>query len=347
MSMDLFTPVVEEAQFHKNFLNTLVHARQPERDVIQSWGQGFPDRDNKFVREFQTTFNSSFWELYLHAVFSDYGFTIDWTHASPDFSLTTPYGEIVIEAVTANAAIGATPEWEESLSILDDIANKKFWPLNHEAIIRLSNALSGKSRKYVSTYSKLKHVVRRPFVIAVAPFEQPNFQLQYDRPIRALLFDDYVDEDVYWANPSAYPDGQPPSVQLGSIEKGNGATIDLGIFLDDGWAEVSAVIFSCTATWGKAVAMSKGPMLGVISSTWMGEAGPEGRLARIGIPSEKVIDGLQIFHNPHATHPLLLDTFRRPGVVQHYCSEDGWHREGELGSLLSRTPFTMGIRPKE
>lgn len=32
---------------------------------------GFEDRDGKFVKEFQTTFNSSFWELYLFACLRD------------------------------------------------------------------------------------------------------------------------------------------------------------------------------------------------------------------------------------------------------------------------------------
>lgn len=344
--MDLFKPVVEEARFHKNFLNAIKRERQSERDVVQAWSEAFPDRDNKFVKEFQTTFNSCFWELYLNAVIRDYGYTIDWTHSSPDFSLETPYCSLVIEAVTANSAQGATPEWEKSFEIPEDIAKKDFWRLNREAIIRLSNALSSKVRKYGASYSSLEHVKNKPFVIAVAPFEQPHFQFQYDRPMRALLYDDYVDEAAYWNDVDAYPDG-PPSVQLGSIEKDNGATVELGIFLTDAWSEVSAVIFSCVATWGKAIAMSNGGSFGSISSLWMGRIGPEPRVATIGTPSEVITDGLQVFHNPCAKHPLPLETFRRAGVVQHHFSKTGWVRDGELGSLLIRIPISIGIQPAD
>ena len=29
---------------------------KPEREVINQWAKGFQDRDNKFVKEFQTSF---------------------------------------------------------------------------------------------------------------------------------------------------------------------------------------------------------------------------------------------------------------------------------------------------
>ena len=38
-----------------------------ERAVLENWAQGFEDRDGKFVQEFQLTYESSFWELYLYA----------------------------------------------------------------------------------------------------------------------------------------------------------------------------------------------------------------------------------------------------------------------------------------
>jgi hypothetical protein len=41
-------------------------------DVLTDWARGFIDRDGKFVKEFQTTFNSCFWELYVYAVLKRY-----------------------------------------------------------------------------------------------------------------------------------------------------------------------------------------------------------------------------------------------------------------------------------
>lgn len=104
--MDLFTPIVPIEKQHANFVRTCIPDRLGEREVVQGWAEGFPDRDNKFVQEFQTSFNSSFWEVYLHALFREYGFAMDWSHASPDFHLTTPRGGLIVEAVTVHL-----PRW--------------------------------------------------------------------------------------------------------------------------------------------------------------------------------------------------------------------------------------------
>lgn len=330
--MDIFTPIVPPENQHPNFVRVCADSRIGEREVVQSWSSGFPDRDNKFVHEFQTTFNSSFWEIYLYALFKEYGFDMDWLHPSPDFNLTTSYGKVIVEAVTANAAIGAVPEWEKLTlnNITNEMEKKNFWPLNREAIIRLSSALLSKNKKYHSSYKKLSHVADKPYVIAIAPFEQPCFQHQYDRPMRALLYDDYVDETAYYRNRLAYLRG-PPSVKLGFVEKDNGTKIDMGIFFKDEWKEVSAVLYSCVATLGKAVAMSNRPKCGFVETLWgtNGRGRSKYRRARIGYPSESISDGLQIFHNPHALRPLPPETFRRKGVVQHYWSQEhGWTCEG-------------------
>lgn len=343
--MDLFTPIVPDEKRHPNFIRVCTPSRHSERAVVQNWAKGFPDRDGKFIQEFQTSFNSSFWEVYLHALFKKYGHEMDWAHSRPDFHLKTSFGEIIVEAVTANAAVGAMPEWEKAEQITRAVKERNFWPLNREAIIRLSNALLSKLRKYNDSYQQLPHVVGKPFVIAVAPFEQPDFQHQYDRAMRALLYDDYVDETAYFRNPEAFPNG-PPSVQLQFVDKDNGASIELGIFNNDSWSEISAVMFSCVATWGKAVAMSTQPRIGMVVASWgTDESGrSEMRTASIGRPSENISDGLQVFHNPFARRPVPLEVFRRKGVVQHFFSpEHGWTQENYDDCLQWR--LTQAFNP--
>ena len=66
----------------------------------------------KFVREFQTTFNSSFWELYLFAVLKNPGIEVDFSHSSPDFvAKNLP---LTIEATIASHAHDDGPEWEKT-----------------------------------------------------------------------------------------------------------------------------------------------------------------------------------------------------------------------------------------
>lgn len=338
--MKLFTPVVPPERFHKNFASVLEPFRKAEREILETWADGFVDRDGKLVEEFQTTFNSSFWEIYLYAAFKEYGYAIDWAHASPDFIVSSPHSDFIVEAVTANAAQGKPNEWDRTFSHEELESLRRFRALNTEAIIRLSNAILGKTKKYETSYKTLPHAKGKPFVIAVAPFEQPHFNHQHDRPIRALLYDHYVDEDSFLDSPGAFPDG-PPSVNLGFVTKDNGAEIPLGFFNDSTMSDVSAIVFSCLATWGKLSAMSDNPMTeATIDSLWA--TPPHGRPQKRHCARtehvESVRDGLQVYHNPFANKPLPPEVFRAPRVIQHYFDSGSgeWCYEGHTEALLFR-----------
>lgn len=55
----------------------------------------------QIVKEFQTTFHSSFWEFYLNALFKEAGFSIDYSKNRPDFIITSPT-PFYVEAVVSN-----------------------------------------------------------------------------------------------------------------------------------------------------------------------------------------------------------------------------------------------------
>lgn len=333
-------PVVAPERFHKNFASVLAPFREAERILLETWADGFVDRDGKFLEEFQTTFNSSFWEIYLYAVFKEYGFTVDLIHATPDFVLASGDCAFVVEAATANSAQGKPNEWDRTYGREELESLRRFKALNTEAIIRLSNAIIGKVRKYEATYKRLPHVSEKPFVIAIAPFEQPHFNHQHDRPIRALLYDHYVDEDAYLDNPDAFPNG-PPSTSLGFVTKDNGAELPLGFFNNPEMSEISAIIFSCLATWGKLSAMSDNPLTETtVDSLWATPpyGAPEKRHCAKAEHIESISDGLQIYHNPFAANPLPPAVFRAPRIVQHYLNPGTgeWEYEGHTEALLFR-----------
>ncbi|TOB32265.1 hypothetical protein CGK07_23330, partial [Vibrio parahaemolyticus] len=114
--MELFELKVSEEKLHQNFSNILAPEREVERQLFQSWADGFLDRDKKFVKELQTTFNSSFWEIYLFKVIKDLGYSVDWTNPAPDFDIVSPFSNFTIEATTANAANGKPNEWDKTFS---------------------------------------------------------------------------------------------------------------------------------------------------------------------------------------------------------------------------------------
>lgn len=343
--MDLFKTIVETAKQHQHMKIVMLPEHAASRDVVNAWGEGFPDRDGKFVQEFQISFNSAFWEIYLYAVFREYGFAFDWLHASPDFLLAHKEQFFCVEAVTANAADGKPKEWERKFNFNGPVSID-LEALNREAMVRLANAIHAKHRKYIDSYSKLAHVAGKPFVLAVAPFEQPDFNLQYNRPIKAVLYDHYVDEPAFHKNPKLFPNG-PPNRQLGFVNKDNGTEIQLGLFNDDRMCQISAVLFSCTATWGKVDALShqsEGRRT-FMHTIWGSE--PDGRpVQRAGYPEEigeTISDGLQVYHNPYALHPLDPLVLRRRGVLQNYFDARAgrWVEEELSRSLYSRNTITF------
>lgn len=318
--MDLFEDLQLSNQ-HQNYLSILKHAKEVDRMELLRWCDGFPDRDNKLVKEFQTTFNSSFWEIYLYALFKENNFNMNWSFSRPDFLLEYKGMNIVVEATIAASAQGKTPEWEKDLSKGTPTEFKK---MNIESIIRLSNSIRTKYKKYLNSYLKLDHVSSNPFVLAVAPFEQPHFNLQCDVPIMALLYDFYVNEDKYNNAPHLYPNG-PPDEKLGWVEKENGSEVELGLFENDDYSEISAIIFSTTATWGKVEAMSANESTyRTINSVWWldDENKPEFTQSKGGNVTEYVRDGLYVFHNPYADNPLDPDMFKLKGVTQVFVDRD-------------------------
>ncbi|MBD1555242.1 hypothetical protein [Pseudomonas typographi] len=102
--MDLYTVVAPEDSLHPHFKHILksIPSNLYARKVIASWAEGFPDRDGKFVYEFQTTFNSSLWELYLHAALRELGAEFNWEHYAPDFTISLLGHQFLLEATTAN-----------------------------------------------------------------------------------------------------------------------------------------------------------------------------------------------------------------------------------------------------
>lgn len=176
--MDLFTPIVPPERYHPNFATCSARPNSHDRAVIAKWADGFVDRDGNFVGEFQTTFNSCFWELYLHAILKEAGCKIDFGHYTPDFVVTDPV-PFVVEATVALNAKDELPEWT-ALNLNN--RPRDLNEFNRVAMIRLLNSISEKTKKYTQKYQKLAHVAGKPFVRALTPFDRPFFYLQGTGP---------------------------------------------------------------------------------------------------------------------------------------------------------------------
>jgi hypothetical protein len=253
------------------------------------------------------------------------------------------------EATVASNAADKPGEWEgtaEEFMALEDRG-----PLVVEATVRLCNSLTAKYRKYKTEYSNLREVYGRPFVLAIAPFEQPFGRVQNTEAIFQAL---YAKTAIPYEEIGTTPDGQTvitggDIVDHPIVMKSSGAEIRLGMFTQRRMPEISAVLFSSLATWGKVRALSKDPNPNVLFETLrVNNYGPFPfhTITPRADYNEHLFDGLCVYHNPDAINPLPLAAFRGPMVTQVT-----WPREDALpyvetspGVLLQRT--VMSFTPK-
>ena len=361
--MSLFTPLVDENRLHPYF-STICKSElyeQPVKDIINSWSVGLLTRKgerNKFITEFQTTFNTSFWELYLNSCFKKMGWDIDYTKDRPDFYIDTKkYGKFNVEAVTCNA-----PQKEE---ITDSLIERE--------TERLAGKILDKKRLFVgynnkTGYNQLDHVKDNPFVVAISSFSSRNSFMQNNMAINRLLF------GIEPPDPNNYLNGGQESVS--SMTKQNGSSIPLGIFTNDSYSEISAVIFSTTGTISKAVIESGLPRM-VRATKYrtlhIGDFIIKEGISNVGTNikklgngtilftyrfinkdivsghdiihtelknySESIFDGLHIYYNPFATNPLDPNAFSEKKEITNnfYNPEDNsFIMDHNDNSLVSR-----------
>jgi hypothetical protein len=82
---------------------------------------------------------------------------------------------------------------------------------------------------------------------------------------------------------------------------------------------VSAVIYGPLATWGKLRALADKPDAPLFFTTLhppLAGLEPVLRQARKRDYYEHLLDGLYVFHNPYAAHPLPREVFDHPRVLQ-------------------------------
>jgi len=339
-NIDLFSVDIPEDRLHPHFKNIQSDYFSNVRKVLSQWIEGFIDRDNKFKIEFQTTFNSSFWELYLHAAFRELGLVADFSYERPDFI----FDLFVAEAVTSNPPNHGLPE-----SAPIDISQI---PNNLSQMVRLSTlqlsgAIRSKMLKYQSDYRNLPQVGDKPFLVCIAPYDQPKVHSLGSRPILRCLygFDGMNSQDI---------DGV--TVYNGISEsagdfKVNGSHVELGLFQNDKFADVSAVIFSNVATVGKARALANddGAMRRFISERY----NPNSDKPKIQVHDrseyrETLLDGLTVFINPFARIKFNPMAFINREISIWESAEKAYMPEDFLLNRIvdSTTTFKDGERPE-
>ena len=325
--MDWFKPLVENCSLHEKFRYIM---KEPgyiaEKKIIEDWIKDFNLKDGEYktVKEFQTTFHSVFWELYITQIIKNCDGTIDPGCASPDFLMRKGDEKVWIEAVVANSGQGR-PE-ESSRTREDCFGDNDINKIMDESIVRFANSFLSKFHKYKTKYKD--KIGDTPFVIAISDFSQPQYGQGFYYPPLAALYNSYFDpedkKDLLIYSQDDHEDNEYKYIE--EIPKYNidGAPIPLGFFNDPTYEDVSGVLYSCTLTLGKLTSLCEkyDSPIKFISDLFVGK-----RVVGINRDdttifsfkqdeaNESLADGLFYFHNPHAKIKIENDFFEQKGIT--------------------------------
>ncbi|MED1093998.1 hypothetical protein [Bacillus paramycoides] len=337
MSPKLFEELNIKQKLHPKFLDLRdTPSLKNQKEQLEKWFDGFVDRDNKIATEFQKYFHSTLWEIYLFAVFKDMGYEIDFSHNRPDFILKDK-PNIMVEATVSNIKKGGIQEDTRGLS---NILNMFTHPLLQpnfdyelkEAITRYGSSILTKKDKYHDYLNCDWVTPENPYVIALGSYAQVDYGRDYIYGIMALLYGLYF-----------IPEDNDFTLKRSIIKNESTAEIPLGIFFDESYTDVSAVIFSTTTTIGKltaTVASHNSDYNKNLVYNFYRDFLDENEPYKVSLVSpesqEALADGLFVFHNPNAKNPLSLEAFQGPGITQYYCENVTLKRIGNPNPTIAR-----------
>ena len=306
-----------------------------EKQLLCTYTNGLVDRDHKMVRQFQETFHSTYWEICIYQLCLEAGFSLNQSHPFPDFIIKKP-SEFYIEAVVANIKQTGIPECERTLEdqlsmLTPPHLQKDFSDVLNESIIRSSNAIFSKIRKY-EDYKKEQWVdEKKPFIIALSSCDHINYGREFIYPMMALLYGRY------------YIPCENGCIMKKNIRKSEtGVELPLGIFLNSEYSQISAIMYTCTNTIGKltALALSKGlhtfnSVLDVVRDEEDEKLPFKFRIVSNSSP-ESISDGVFIFHNPYAKEPIKPELFENTNVTHVFLENNSLALLGVTSPLYTR-----------
>lgn len=345
--MDIFNPLVEKSKLHYRFKEFIAPQFIKERELLQKWCSGFyiKDGEKKTIKQLQTTFYSVFWEIYLNEVFKDLNYCICEGYSSPDFILDIESSKVCIEAVISNVSDGGRGEEERTLteSLGENDRNK----IVNESIIRLYNAVSFKNKKYLKDYIKNEVVRENPFVLAISDYSQANYDQTYIYSMMALLYSAYYDpEDTEELLILCNDSFNREYKYKDKVLKHNGAELKLGLFQNDEYKHLSAIIYTCTLCREKLTSLTinhpnkKFILIDRDISSFSGDEESSFSIHRTSgsKPDEVLADGIFVFHNRFASNPLDENFMKGKGITHIRDNEDEFEIDyyGHLPPLKRR-----------
>ena len=320
----LFTPAVPEEKLNDAFKG-LRQFKTPAVGMMEEVFESYDDMDGNFVEQFQTTgFDSRVWELYLHACFLEWGFTIG-PSRRPDFVLTANDTPVCVEAVTANTSQNRpdSPEDEAFSSdgpqTMEDFVREEL----EIAPIRLGSALYSKLQ---NRYWELEAVKKKPLILAVEAFYRPGPLYLADSALQSYLYGCQITGERDSVRNLIIVSRPIDSHRHGTKE------IPSGFYRLPNAENISAVLFSNSGTVAKFNRMGQLGRhrrsdirmfrTGTCYNSDPNASEPMSFIYEVGDQRfpETWRQGLSMSHNPNAKHPVPKELF--PDIA-HHSFEDG------------------------
>lgn len=343
--VDFFTPMHPPEVLHPDFQQVASDIGFfPARGIIEPLMRWHEDLDGNFVEQFQSTaFDQRIWELYLFATLIELGFSLDATHAVPDFVATCLFGSIAVEAVT----VGPTRQGAETVPPPPlETEQQMDAYLRDYMPIKFGSPLFSKLRK---KYWEKQQISGVPLVFAIADFSSPgsliHTQSALERYLYGYSFDAARDEQ-------GRDEVRPKKI----IEHRWGdKVVPSGFFELPDSEHVSAVISTTAGTISKFNRMGilAGFDAGNVLMTRTGtvvDPDPEARapllfkaIVNAKGYHESWVEGLNVYHNPRAIIPLEERLI--PGAAHHHCDSEGnWTTSApRFHPLASSTEILGGV----
>ena len=322
--VDFFTPVGPPERLNKDFA-TLCSSEgySPALELIKPMMRWYEDADGNFVEQFQTTgFDTRLWELYIFAMLNEAGYVIGKADAIPDFVAQGLLGELCVEATSVNPSRDAQGNILPPPPLETDEQIKAFQ--REYMPIRFAGPLTTKLAKQ---YWKRPNVEGRPLLFAIQDFHAPMSMVHSRSALPIYLYGTNWDAQIGEDQQLIITPTKVESHRWG--EK----VVPSGFFSLPGAEHVSAVLSNPSAT------ISKFNRVGMIA----GFGSNRVRMTRFGVAAdfdpnavkpqpfahdvhdqtyrETWMEGMDVYHNPTALHPLDPDML--PGAAHHRLTEDG------------------------
>ncbi|WP_350431359.1 hypothetical protein ABIS04_13250 [Shewanella sp. H8] len=330
---DILAPKVDEDKQHEYFRVLVTEKRmEAARNLIVEAVYSYVDVDGNYIKEFQTHgFDARLWELFLYIFLYDSGFEFNQDYNAPDYLVSFFGKQFCIEAVTVNPSQNS--ERPDPPSPQNDVDMQKL--CDDYMPIKFGSSLFTKLQK---KYWEKPHVQGKPLIIAIHDYHMPgsmtwsrNALVEYLYGKRAIVVEIDGKRSIY-----------EETIETHSWQ---GKTIPSNFFNSENAENISAVLFTNTATITKFNRMGKLAGLGGenIKMQRVGvklhsdpkSLGPVPFAIDVDDPSyeESWSESVVMYHNPNALHPVDINCF---STINHLWLDKesgelvGIQREGDI-----------------